>query len=124
MSKESNIIATNKYREKNKTNPQFIAREMCYRSRLRAKQLDIEFNLDADYVLSIWPIENRCPVFGSVFVKDIKSDCASLDRVDNTKGYIKGNVRVISWKANSLKSNGLLHEFKAVLAYMHQRGAP
>lgn len=43
----------------------------------------------------------------------------SLDRIDNTKGYVKGNVQVISWKANRLKSDldeaSLLTYAKAIL---------
>ena len=32
-------------------------------------------------------------------------DTPSLDRRDNSKGYVRGNVRVISWRANSRKSD-------------------
>jgi hypothetical protein len=34
------------------------------------------------------------------------------------KGYIKGNVRVISWRANELKGDATLEEMKAVVRYM------
>ena len=36
----------------------------------------------------------------------------TLDRVDNSKGYVVGNVEVISWRANRLKSNATLAELE------------
>lgn len=29
----------------------------------------------------------------------------TIDRIDSTKGYIKGNVQLVVWKVNSIKSN-------------------
>lgn len=38
--------------------------------------------------------------------------------MDNTKGCIKDNIKIISWRANNLKSNGTLKEFKKLIRYM------
>lgn len=35
---------------------------------------------------------------------------ATLDRIDSTKGYELGNVQIISYRANTLKSNATLEE--------------
>lgn len=39
-------------------------------------------------------------------------DSMSLDRIDPTKGYVKGNVQIISQRANRIKSNSTLEEFE------------
>jgi len=41
-----------------------------------------------------------------------KDDSMSLDRIDPTKGYVKGNVQIISQRANRIKSNSTLEEFE------------
>ena len=42
----------------------------------------------------------------------------SLDRVDNDKGYVKGNIRVISRKANLLKSSLTLEILENIIKYI------
>ena len=79
--------------------------------------MGIEFSLTLDNII----IPTCCPVFG-MLLKTLggkrEHNTLSLDRIDTTKGYIPGNVRVISWRANHLKSNLTLKEAKELVCYM------
>lgn len=48
----------------------------------------------------------------------IRPDTPTLDRFDNSKGYIPGNVIVISWRANKLKGDATAEEMRNILAYL------
>ncbi|MEI8329791.1 MAG: hypothetical protein WCG14_07340 [Chlamydiia bacterium] len=77
----------------------------------RAKAKNLPFDLDLAHLRSIAP--DKCPVFG--FDLDWTSwgernqkaidNSPSVDKIDPNKGYVKGNVVWISWKANRLKNN-------------------
>lgn len=87
-------------------------------ARRRAKDLGIECTIRARDIPD--PPE-VCPILGVKLVKNQGSwsnDSYSLDRVDSSKGYIPGNVRVISWRANNLKSNMTVEEVERLLRYM------
>lgn len=82
----------------------------------RAKKKGLNFNLTVEDVV----VPERCPVLGCVLErgkgKGPKRNSPTLDRIDSAKGYVSGNVRVISFRANALKSDASLEEIAAVYA--------
>jgi hypothetical protein len=62
----------------------------------------------------------RCPLLGielnwETSGRKIASDNSpSLDRVDSSKGYVKGNLWIISWRANKIKNDATPQELLAI----------
>ena len=62
-------------------------------------------------------VPTKCPILGIELRYRGGDNSPSLDRIDSTLGYIKGNVQYISKRANTIKSNatveeiGLLYKF-------------
>ena len=84
----------------------------------RAKRFEVPFNLElADIV-----IPEFCPVFVHVRLnrdnKRTAFDSPSLDRVIPELGYVKGNVRVISYRANTMKQDASLEEIKRLAEWL------
>jgi len=81
---------------------------MLSRAKIRAKQRGLEFNIDLSDII----IPDKCPLLGIplVHMGENKHQIPTLDRIDSTKGYIKGNVMVISWRANLLKNDATAGE--------------
>lgn len=69
--------------------------------RSRAKRDGLEFNLEPQDI----QIPKTCPVFGLELGSGKRDASASVDRKDSSKGYVRGNVWVISYLANRMKSN-------------------
>lgn len=86
----------------------------------RALKKKLQFNLDVKYMMDIYPADGKCPVFG--FHMDRMDSYGftspSVDRVDNTLGYITGNVAWISMKANSMKSYYSLSELQRLVDFI------
>lgn len=96
-------------------------------ARQRARRLGVEFNITPDDVAAIWPTDNRCPVLGiplaGVRATRWRTDgTPSLDRLNNAWGYIKGNVAVISWRANNIKSDATADELEQIATWMRDKG--
>lgn len=70
------------------------------------------------------PLPTVCPVLGielnyaGTKVRGFVDTSPSIDRIDSSKGYIKGNVQIISWRANRVKSDASVEELEAVIKYM------
>jgi hypothetical protein len=79
------------------------------RLKCSAKRKKIPFDLDIKKI----DLPEVCPVFGfKLYFHTVSPDfdSYSFDRLDNTRGYTKNNVCIISKKANSMKSSGTLEE--------------
>ena len=76
-------------------------REVWSRAKKRASARGVAFDLPVEAVI----IPPNCPVLGIPLCSDGQrsSGSPSLDRIDPALGYVPGNVRVISDKANRLK---------------------
>lgn len=83
---------------------------------------NIPYDITVD---DLYPLPLTCPVLGVALNwmsegKGSPNDCPSIDRLEPAKGYTKGNVRIISQKANRLKSNASTDELEAILRYMKE----
>lgn len=86
-------------------------------SRARASKKGISHDIEPTDIF----IPEFCPVLGINLRKDNKTqqdDSPSLDRIDPSLGYVKGNICVISWRANNIKSFGTSEEHRKIADYM------
>jgi hypothetical protein len=87
---------------------------MLLMAKVRAKKKRIPFEIDLTDIV----IPETCPLLGIPLtraVKKLSDNSPTLDRREGAKGYVKGNVRVISYKANRSKSNLTLEEMKLMV---------
>ena len=98
-----------------------VAKTMLRSIRSRCKKEKINLDIDLRYLNSIWPKDNLCPVFGTHMERNRKGESRdsspSLDRIVPEKGYNKGNVVVVSFKANRMKNNGTVEDLRKVLHF-------
>lgn len=123
--KEKVLENVRNYRETNRDTIQEKGREyyrrkiknrMLNAARARAKKKQIEFDLTEDD----FDIPEKCPLLNTeLFIaegrKSVKDNSPSLDRIDPSKGYIKGNVWVVSHRANTIKSNAYVEEVELLV---------
>lgn len=92
---------------------------MFHRAKQRARLRGIPFTITLEDIF----IPERCPIFDCVLVRNKGGKRAlpnspSLDRIVPERGYVPGNVRVICFKANTIKSNATKDELYKVWASM------
>lgn len=83
----------------------------------RAKIQGHEFNITIDDL----DLPEKCPILEiplDGYISKNRNNNPSIDRIDNTKGYIKGNVCIISFKANRMKSDLTIEELEKILDYI------
>lgn len=87
--------------------------KMHQRAKQRAKERGMEFDISVDDLV----IPDTCPVLGIPLKQNSGRSGAyknsySLDRIDNSNGYVKGNVQVISQLANAMKGAASITELQ------------
>ena len=89
-------------------------RKVWLSAKNRARKKKIPFNIEVSDII----IPDICPVLGIELYKSNKiksSNSPSLDRIIPSLGYVKGNIRVISSRANTLKNNATVQEMELIL---------
>ena len=84
----------------------------------RAKQKGIPFDITREYVNGLIP--THCPVLGIELQtgKENKDANISIDRIVPELGYIVGNIIIVSFMANRLRSNATVEQlFKVATFY-------
>ena len=110
-----NNLRTRQYEWK-LNNPEKI---LLSQARERATKDGLAFDLTIDDIF----IPDVCPVFGVTLGRGNKTaspNSPSLDKIIPEKGYVKGNVRVISYRANTIKSNGTADEHLKIAKYIEK----
>jgi len=114
------------YTDKQKVNALRILNKNPYWTAFRykrrnARRLGIEFSL----IFDNFKFPKYCPVLGyelnySYGNKKGHShdDSPSFDRFNSSKGYVDGNVQIISQKANRIKNNASIEQLEKILEYM------
>lgn len=92
---------------------------MLYNSRSKAKRRGIEFTLTREDI----QIPAMCPVLGvPLKIGDgcVQPNSPTIDRIDSSKGYVRGNVQIISHRANTMKNDATLNELRALVRYLEE----
>lgn len=80
----------------------------------RCKRYGIAFDLDVSDIL----IPSHCPILKiPLFIRTggksgPLGNSPSIDRIDPSKGYTKGNIQIISQRANVMKNDATFEELK------------
>lgn len=100
-----------------KDNPKSV---MLYGAKKRAKKDGIPFDLSIDD----FDIPDVCPILGIRLLKNSQPgplpSSPSLDKIIPALGYVKGNVQVVSNRANAMKSDATLEELRAFADWVYR----
>lgn len=105
-------------REYRKNNPK---KYLVSAAKERSKRYNRPFDLTEDDI----EIPELCPVLGIELVRNtqgLQDNSPSIDRIDNDLGYVRGNVVVVSMKANRLKSDATPDELMRVAEFYKTNG--
>lgn len=85
----------------------------------RAKDKGVPFEIELTDIV----VPRTCPILGielkrGVGPRNYIESSPSLDRIVPELGYVKGNIAVISMRANRIKNDATVGELEAVIAFI------
>jgi hypothetical protein len=95
--------------------PRYTAKRLFRNAQIRAEKNNLPFTITLDDIV----IPEYCPILNIKIKQGVKGnyECSpSLDRIDNTRGYVRGNIAVISSKANTMKNSATLEQLRVFSA--------
>ena len=100
-------------RQRRRDNPEYYLWKSAKR---RAKTKGLDFDIEVSDII----IPQLCPLLNIPIIHKVGHNCRnpnapSLDRIKNHLGYVKGNILVVSWRANFLKSDATIDELRLLL---------
>lgn len=99
-------------------------RYLLYNARRRAVAKNLPINITEEYVKELFDACNGiCPILGikmETHTGKVQDNSYTLDRVIPEKGYVKGNVAIISHRANSIKRDANLKELIQLVKWMKE----
>lgn len=90
-----------------------VANKLLKEAKYRAKKRNLAFNLTLNDI----QVPAICPVFHTPLIFRGGPDAPSIDRIDNSKGYTKDNIIIVSLKANLFKSYATIDELKRLVEF-------
>lgn len=117
--KERHLTQKKQYRKKTKTSIEHIKMRLIEQSKKRAKNSGIMHTISAADI----DAPEYCPILGIKLTSNEGgfplANSYSLDKLEPQKGYVPGNVKVISYRANSIKSDGTFEEHIKIAKYIN-----
>ena len=100
-------------RNKRRNNPEYY---LWKAAKKRARDKHLDFNIEVSDII----IPQFCPLLHIPIIHKTgtgkrRPDSPSLDRLDNSLGYVKGNILVVSWRANKLKADAEFQELQRLV---------
>lgn len=92
-------------------------KRIYHRAKHRAKIKKLDFNIEVSDI----NIPEYCPVFKKPFIIGDKDWGTSIDRLNPSKGYVKGNILIISNRANTLKNNASIEELELIIEFIKKQ---
>ncbi len=106
---------TNNWRKRTKLeNPAYF---LWASAKARARRFNLPFNLTREDIV----IPENCPILGIPLDTQTKKgfcyNAPSIDKIVPELGYVKGNIIVISWRANRIKCDATIEELRALAEF-------